>query len=465
MAQTAGKLIGKFGSSYPFIKINGYGPFSQDEILYFNIDTSGFLPTCSLRLELTYGIFLSTAFPKDGDILNLYIRSLSNSHKPIRNDYIITSVSTTRSEDNEGEKMIYYISGELYVPNLYKMISKSWKDKNSYEVLLDIATELKLGFVSNENQSDLIDKQNWISPNFSYEKMIEHVTQHSYSNDESFYISYIDYYYNLNFINLNPLFSVKDNKKADDGILRGSFNIDDSITDDIYTEKQPFILTNADEMKTSNYYFNSFRLINNSGIINKEYGYFPNITFFDKKQKKFWNWDISPIITDGAEKEKIVMLGRANDNSYKDFKIPFYKSIQYTIPDDNCHPYWNHAEIQNKFNLEFSSKLQIELFLPLFNFNLYKCQVVPVNFMVTKNDDRGKIAGKADDDQSMKIGWTVDRFLTGLYVVFELNIKYEKDILEKTKRPAASTDGIWTVSLNLRRREWPVPDKKIENNV
>jgi len=457
---SAGKYIAQFGSAYPLIKINGYGPFSKDEILEFTIYQTDFLPKCSFKLQLKEGIFLSTSFPKDSDVINVYIRSLDDKHKPIRNDYVITNVSSNRSQDSEGDQLILYISGELYVPNLHSMFIKSWNGKTSFEVLFDIATKLKLGFASNEKVSDLKDQQIWLSPNYTYLKMIEYVTEHSFSNLDSFYISFIDYYYNLNFINLGPLFSVPMDYEMEDGIMRGAFNIDDSLTDNFVVSKQPIILSNAKELKTSNYYFNSFNIINKSGLINEDFGHFPNISFYDKKEKKFWNFDISPLITQGSEKENIVMLGRSNEDYYKDNKKPFYLGIQYLYPEHNCHAYYKQAPLQNKYNLEFASKMQIDIHLPLFNFNLYRCQNIPVQFMVTNDDNRGKVAGKAVDDKSQKLGWTVDRFLTGRYVIYGLIIEYKQDSLEKFARPNAPTDGIWTVSLNLRRREWSMPDVK-----
>jgi hypothetical protein len=457
---SAGKYIAQFGSAYPLIKINGYGPFSKDEILEFTIYQTSFLPKCSFKLQLKEGIFLSTSFPKDNDVINVYIRSLNDQHKTIRNDYVITNVSSNRSQDSEGDNLILYISGELYVPNLNSMFIKSWNGKTSFEVLFDIATQLKLGFVSNEKVSDLKDQQIWLSPNYTYLKMIEYVTEHSFSNLDSFYISFIDYYYNLNFINLGPLFSVPMDHETEEGIMRGAFNIDDSLTDDFTVSKQPIILSNAKELKSSNYYFNSFNIINKSGFINEDFGHFPNISFYDKKEKKFWNFDISPLITQGSEKENVVMLGRSNEDYYKNNKKPFYLGVQYLYPEHNCHAYYKQAPLQNKYNLEFASKMQIDIHLPLFNFNLYRCQNIPVQFMVTNSDNRGKVAGKAVDDKSQKLGWTVDRFLTGRYVIYGLTIEYKQDVLEKLARPNAATDGIWTVSLNLRRREWSMPDVK-----
>jgi hypothetical protein len=248
--------------------------------------------------------------------------------------------------------------------------------------------------------------------------------------------------------------------EMEDGIMRGAFNIDDSLTDNFVVSKQPIILSNAKELKTSNYYFNSFNIINKSGLINEDFGHFPNISFYDKKEKKFWNFDISPLITQGSEKENVVMLGRSNEDYYKDNKKPFYLGIQYLYPEHNCHAYYKQAPLQNEYNLEFASKMQIDIHLPLFNFNLYRCQNIPVQFMVTNDDNRGKVAGKAVDDKSQNLGWTVDRFLTGRYVIYGLTIEYKQDVLEKLARPNASTDGIWTVSLNLRRREWSMPDVK-----
>ena len=95
MGKQLGKYIGSVGGSYPYITINGYGPFSVREIEYFEIECEDFLPTINLYIRPGTGVFLTKHFPKDGDLISVYIRSMTNEFKPIRNDYYIRSEEHT----------------------------------------------------------------------------------------------------------------------------------------------------------------------------------------------------------------------------------------------------------------------------------------------------------------------------------------------------------------------------------
>ena len=452
---SAGSLIGGLGRSQPFIKVNNYGPFSSKELLSFELNVSGFYPTCKLKIETGSGLFLSSAFPKDGDLINVFIGQYSDTFKPIRIDFLITRVSTSKSFDREGDEMIINMEGIIRVPLLYADVCKAIKDVTSYEALFDIATSLKLGFASNEKKENLQDKQTWISPYISYIDWISNITQHAYRDDTAFYSCWIDQYSTLNFVNLNSTMSVPDDWKTKDGLGRSSFNKDHGPDEYVKHNIEPIMLTNERESKASNNFFKRFQLNNSAGMKNLINGYFRHLYFYDKNEEIFRDWEIKPSITKGASESKVVMQGRAGEDYYKSEKRRNYGGVQYSLPENNVHKFWKHSVFQNLQNLEFISKMTITLELSNLNPNLHRGQVLPVVFMLTQHDDR-ILAGAKKDDNPKKIGLSIDRFLSGKYTILGMRYNYMQ-----TETPMDSDEGYkgeWMHHVTIGRREWTVPD-------
>ena len=129
------------GASHPLMKINEF-VFQQGDTAYMKIDTSGFLPTITTRLLIKSKSMYTSDFPKDGDILSVFIRSKDDSFKPIRNDYEITSVKV-EGERHETTAEWMTVSGVLYVEGLKDMKCFS-KHGNSSDVLQEIADTVGL---------------------------------------------------------------------------------------------------------------------------------------------------------------------------------------------------------------------------------------------------------------------------------------------------------------------------------
>jgi hypothetical protein len=189
----------QLGVDYPFVTVNNY-VFDTNEIELFKLDATGFVPRVMFVFRLRKSdAFKSQAYPKDGDILSIFIRAKNNAFKPIRNDYLITDVSSGEGGvENMGG--ITTISGELFIPHIKDEIIKSYKG-NSFDVLKQIAAELKLGFATNETST--VDSQSWLCAGSTWEEYIQNVVKASWKDDNSFYKCFIDVYYHLNFINVN----------------------------------------------------------------------------------------------------------------------------------------------------------------------------------------------------------------------------------------------------------------------
>ena len=179
----------KIGDMIPEVVINGYN-FNADEFVSIIIDETGFIPTVQLSIVLSNGIFTSNSFPTDGDVVSVYIRSKIKTYKPIRCDFEITGVNSSLSTDNSGDIISYTINGMLRVPYLTSEHCKAFKSKNTFDTLLDVSNELKLGFASNETTTN--DVMTYICGFDTYGDFIRDTTLSAYKDEESFFGSFID---------------------------------------------------------------------------------------------------------------------------------------------------------------------------------------------------------------------------------------------------------------------------------
>jgi hypothetical protein len=206
----------KFGFRVPFITINGFNV--SKSLYYFDLDVSGKIPVLNITFGIPDPVFLSTGYPKDGDIVSVYVASLIESYKPIRMDFNILSIQASSSADPDGvynntektEPQVISILGETRIPGMYSEFCKSFPSSSSYETLFRASQDLDLGFSSNEFSTD--DRMTWLSPNFSYYDFLESVCSRSYKDERSFFTWWIDPYYNLNFVNLNETISLNPNE-------------------------------------------------------------------------------------------------------------------------------------------------------------------------------------------------------------------------------------------------------------
>lgn len=458
-----GKVIGGLGGTQPIIKINNY-IFSSKEIKYFELNSGNFLPTMELTVTLGSGKFMVRDFPKDGDVASVFIRSYTDLYKPISNDYLITYVETTRSKDAEGSNLSLTIYGILNINYLFAEQCKAIKDKTSFDALLEIANQLQLGFVSNIKSTN--DKMTWLCGYQTYKEWIDNIATHAYNDDKSFFDIWIDWYYQLNFAEMNRIYSVGDKEDSKDGLLMSSMQKDHNLDDNLSSYKTKNMLCNDPSYEKTNYYFDSMELINSSGNINIFNGYKRYVQFYDVglkddyqvKPEKHTQIYVDPLITEGSENFKHVQKGRAKEDYYKDTNKRVWQGIQYSNKfKHNVHPYWKLSEYINFQNLENTDKLILKLHLPKCNFNLYRGQRIAVTSIIAGDPERARVGGH-DTDGFKEHGAVVDRFISANnYVILGINIIYEM-VSTKQKDSAGSSWGTFRQELVLGRREWELPN-------
>ena len=432
------------GGLYPLMQVNKY-KFGADEILSMMIDETGPIPTCTASILCSNGVFISTAFPKDGDKLSVFIRSKKDMIKPLRADFIITSVGSSTSADYNGENTTFYISGILSVPGLVGDHCKAFKDQTSFDCLTALSTELKLGFASNETTTN--DKQTWICPFDTYEKFMLDVTSAMYKDDDSFYRSWIDHNYYMNVLNVNTQFSDEvDIDQAFEELIAANDYMSNNKID---TVTQPMILTNHPNMKGFGGFIMGYTLLNNSGNVMMDNGYRRYLQYYESlmdtttPEDKYKSFFVEPMHTEGTT-DKIILRGRVNDpTSGTEYKYKWL-GIQSSLPNGNVHDQYLYAVVQNWQNNEEVEKLMFYCQLPKCNFNIYRGQRMPVIILNAGNSVRQKMT-LDPDTQNEKANTSYDKFLSGYYMVQGFRYSW------------SATTGQFTQDLYLTRREWPMP--------
>ncbi len=447
------------GVKAPFMTINAYPVGNY--LTSFNLDLNGFLPVLNFSFYSGNDTFISVNYPKDGDIVSLYISSPEGYYKPIRMDFNIlnvkSSVSSRYSEsgkapDPDGNQLRFSIMAECRIPSLYTPVIKSFREKSSYQTLLEISQDLDLGFSTNETSTE--DSMTWICPNYSYYDFIQEVCLRSYKDDEySFFDCWIDPYYNLNFINLGSQFSYEgivqeevvyaesyysnDNYKPD-AELSGSFTP--------VIKKSYLVLKNISDKDTYPFSINGYTLISNSGTNVNKTGYIVNIGFYDENleednlENKYINYDIESLTSSDIFSGKVLQKGRGNDDEYKREKRREWLGILNRKDETGgVHINYLHSKYQNLINYNDCTKFCLKVELDGYFAGYYRGQIIPVIIEVSKISLRGENTGNtAPGARNTSGDRKIDNFLSGNYVIMGIEISWSnqgfKQVLYLSKR-------------------------------
>lgn len=437
----------EFGSFRPVVFLNGY--FVDKYLLDFEIDLNGILPTIYFRFYTGRSTFISINYPKDGDIVSVYIRSNVEVYAPLRMDFNILSVDSDLSEDSSGNMIYFDIIGECRVPKFYAEVCKAFRDKTSYETLFEVSQDLSLGFCTND--PNLNDRMTWICPNLSYYNFIKEVTKSSYKDDRSFYSVWVDIYYNLNFVNLNnqiesvnPMQDAKSVSNsaegaAVDGILPGI----DLLPSDI-----PMHFSNHPDLTGYPLYIYRYSLLSEAGNTSNVMGYIQKVQFYDETgsgetpSAKNISYDLQAITTDQVAENMVLQRGRVNESLYLEEIKKRWMGILNTGNQQGVHPNYLHARVQNPLNISDLTKFTLQIEIRSYYSGFYKGQAVPVQVYVKERGERMENSGISNDQKAQSEELLVlDQFLSGYYVIMGYEIKWSE------------AKGFHQV-VNLSKREW-----------
>jgi hypothetical protein len=445
------------GYSLPLIKINAY---IVKQIDFFKLDLSGKIPELIFRFTTEDELFLYTSYPKDGDLVCLYLKSNSKVYKPIRMDLLVTEVMNNFLSTSSGDSIkrqrannsgaSFTIKAQMRIPGLFQHVSKSFNGKSSFEVLREIAKDLELGFASNEKGTD--DKMNWICPNMTYYKFIEDVCSSSWNGEEEFFDWWIDQYYILNFINLKKQILEEgqnnENVLASIGIERGLIGGLDSTTEPGEMEV-PLFFTNDTFYMNYPFFVNAYSVKNNAGYIVNNFGYSRDLEFYDTKLvsdkplNKFVTYNTEYVTQKKLGPDSVLFKGRANEDVYKK---ETKKTWLGTIYGENQHKNLYQAKIQNKINKYENFKVYLETQMYSYIPWVYRGQNVPTQIVHTEATAAAVASQESkelpqSDPGAYEAGKKVrNKFLSGIYMVMGSYIEY--------------IDGNIRQSFLLGKREW-----------
>lgn len=449
----------KIGAREPFIKIGGQIVKGVDMM---TIDETGFIPTISLTFTDSFGEFAGDYFPKTDLIMNVYLKVGTEKLKPIRCDFLITGVKSIPAKYEGIRKGIaigttYVVKGELYIPNIYLNLSKSYSGVTSKEALKRVCEELGLGFA--ENNCTPNDKMTWINPNLSRLNFLQMIISHAYQTDESFFMGFIDKYYYLNFIEVNQQLKVEDAGTTFVTAANAlSSGLNQKLKDDgkrkqLEEETMINYLTTELEYKGKPNYINSLNLVSDQGAIIKKQGYKKHIYYYDHlkstkaPKEKFKDFFMSPLKSLDRNPEQFLI---PTEESLAANEVKKWMNIDY----GNAHVEWNAARLLNSHNLKELEKIKLKVSLDNINFQAIRGFVVPLYITIQEAEKILKATKDANSqDEKTKEDHTlskqaIDSQLSGYYYIS--GAKYHYDSMHP--------NGLYT-ELFLSRREWQ-PSKK-----
>lgn len=452
----------KTGANEPFIKIGGQ---IVKNLQTMTLDETGFIPTIALTFIDRLGEFAGDYFPKTDLIMSLYLKVGTDKLKPIRMDFLITGVKSIPQKYVGVTKAIglettYMVRGELFIPNAYQSISRSYPGLNSKDALKRIVDDLGLGFA--ENESNPKDRMTWVNTSMSTLNFIQEIAKHAYQDDDSFFSVFIDKYYYLNYIEVNRQLKIEEAQKtfltAMNPLAKGVNQKikDDALLAQLEEETMVNYLTTEFEYKNKPNYITGLALLSDQGSIIKSKGYKKNIFYYDhlksgsNPQAKFTDFFMTPLKSIDRSQDQFLV---PQEESLAQNTIKKWMNIDY----GNAHPEWNAARLLNAHNLKELDKIKLKVTLSKINFQVARGFTIPVYISVkqaekllksTKSPEEQEL--KQEDDNPDLRKQIADKQLTGYYYVS--GAKYHYDVL--------STDGLYT-ELFLARREW-APSKNNE---
>lgn len=422
----------KFANVIPIIRINQYD-VQGDRLEMFNLDCTGFYPTCRFTFYDRDGMFTARHFPKDGDLIQVYIRSAGEetTFKPIRIDFIVDDIKPLGGGGSTNSASQILIEGRMNVPNLFTE-KVEFQNGNSWDALLNIAEGLQLGYASNVDSTD--DSQVWTNSYDTSMKFIEDITANVYLDDDSFFTSYIDPYYYLTLVEVNRLFGQEDDLETslmftqNAGDTMGSGDPSDS------EFESPNLLSNMVQMQGTARYISTYQQVNQSGEITKNNGYKRYTQFFDLNAKEFISEFVDPIVGDTPGMVPATK-GRLVDGEVEGPRNEQVKYKYLGTQGDNVHPNYMYSAILNYQNLseinKFGMVIELDMINPaIWRYSRIYCQILEFGsnvkeVLLSPNDDPGAPSGtqrreptedNAGNDKSSESG-VINEYLTGFYVI------------------------------------------------
>jgi len=436
------------GYTTPVIFINGY--FVQRYLMDFHLDMNGILPVVKFKFYMGGTTFLTVNYPKDGDIISIYIRSNVSVYKPIRMDFNVLSVDSNVSGDPEGNLLIFSILGECRIPGFYTDVCKAYPNRTSRDTLFAVSQDLDLGFATND--SSLNDSMTWICPFISYYNFIKEVTKSSYKDDRSFYATWVDIYYNLNFVNLNNQLeanNISQLVRVQPTAGRGQANDVKFTGTELQSIETYLTVTNDPEFAGYPFFINGYTLLSEAGNVTNGAGYIQVVQLYNESSQyqrspaeKEVTYSIQATTTENIRENMVLQRGRASEKEYLKEVRTKWMGILDSGENGSVHDNYLQARVQNPLNISDVTKFTLQVETISYFPGFYRGQAIPVLIYVTDKGLRMDNTGRSSNQNSKNTdGKILDQFLSGQYILMGYTVSWSPE------------KGFYQI-LNLCKREW-----------
>ena len=387
------------------------------DIIFVKLHNSHFLPEIELYCEDSKGILFNDLYPYDHDtVVSIYIQSNANTNaeKPIRMDFRVASYETAKI-DEQKHAYKFLIKGVLDVDQLNYSLYESRKG-TSFNVIKDISTKLGLGFASNVQSSN--DSMTWINPSDTYKEWIKDITKYSYISDTSFVWTFIDFYYNVNYVDIQ----VEMNQFIPE---QQTFN-NPLIQNVPKYENVPLYLTNNSQALGTNKYISKFNVVNQSYQVNLEKFYKMKGTWYVKNINTVYKQEIKELETDPKNLYSIIQLADKKSKLYQGYNT----NDEYFIgkmDTDNKYKYYSYAKVANKYNLDNMEKEKIIITLNIINFAIKRFQNILIEIFNLDDlfSEKAKTTKPTQNINAVLSGYW---YVTGINYIFKRNGGVEQEI-------------------------------------
>lgn len=411
---------------YPYLEI-GKLSITPDQVILLQLFNDQFLPRIYIQFRDSSGQLIDPLFPIDDTIIKVFIQADSEVLMPVRMDFKITDINPINSKSGDNADIIFGLSGILDVSLLYSTFYVSHED-TSYNVLKSISKEAGLGFASNIDNTD--DSMVWINPADQYLEYMQNIIKHSYKSQESFMFAYVDFYYNLNYIDVETALS--EDIEDQQGISSDNYFFDTNKKSETTVD---LILTNHPDKSSTNVYIDKYNLLNRSTAINLDIGYLYYLSYFDTDGNTMYKLTLDNISTTGTDNNSIIMKGGIGEISEMQ-KYSSGGAYVGKIDNDNTHPYFLYSLKHNENNLKFLQKVKLKITINKVNFNLYRFQKIKVNFykmgQLDENDltiNKTKPVSKKSIEEGAGVISEEDKLnqrLSGEWLITSINYTFNK---------------------------------------
>ena len=352
----------------PLVKLNNR-VLVNDNIYSLILTSKNFLPEIEIVINDENGHIQATDVPGMNNVITvIMIAPVDGANKKISLDFYITNCKF--NDDNT----VTYI-GEFKSNGLKQVKYSQIGDSalTTYEMLENIAKELKLGFATSEKCKDIDDKRWRQIYSQTYKEYILHEIDHSGLDEESIFDTWVDIFGYLVMVNVHHILTEKcDLEQLSTKVITGSvtaFN-EDNMKKQQVEEIYRMITNSHDYNGVANLHISEYHsVVNNNDIMN------------NGTSNKYY-YLTEPCDTNTISQEEVQIVensvdGNEEQDSYKFENIQFIGVCQEDS-EDECKTIKIVQEqiVKNYFNKIYSKLLVVTMDIP--NYSLQRGMLVGV---------------------------------------------------------------------------------------